>query len=910
MANDPKFTEAMQSFSKSIEIFAQAILNQVNKKEKKDDEKISASDSKGQTQAIYDIAKNIDVISKRVENADNNSKEILKSIQKLKEDKQDKGLLGRLSKSKDKNKSMAEGIQNIGLMAGAILAIGTAFKIVGDVDFESVLALSIALPLMALAFDKVGETARSPKESMNVAIGMVFMSAGIAASGLLLSYMPSLSLGQMFSAVVVAAAIGVAIYGLAVSADEIGANKIKALYSIIPAMPFVAGGILASGMILQSMPTLGMTQFLSAVGVGVAMGASMVPLAIASKIIGKDATSLFTVALAMPVIAGGILASAYILQDIPDVDTMGMLETTTSITASLLIMGAGIFLLNKMGVDPGMAVKGALVMPIVSAALMASSWILSVGNYKDGPSVEWASGFGLSMLASIPAVIGFGALAATGFGAIVIAAGILSMLAVAGGIAAASEILAGGTYTGGPSVEWAGGVGMALMSFTNAIDTLKPNIFDMLFSSDTMDSKIESIVKIGGALKEVASVIKGGSYTGGPSKEWSEGVGIALMTFANALNAIKPNVFERLLGDSMDQNIASIIKLGYALPEIGKAVGKDVSMYTGGPKKEWAEGVGGALSAFAGALEKVKPGFFDRLFGDTLQGQINGMIEIARALPKIGNAIGKDVSMYQGGPDKDWAQGTGDSVIAFATAIATMADEIDADEINDWIYPMKQIAGVMAHFAQKLNGQKFDNYPSKDWSKGILGFMEGVAEWDAGSDVKGSIKNINAMSNANFKLARSISTIAYSLKKIKKIPDLTNLYSGLITLSVIDSENLNGVLDKVSEKKQKFSDLLKIVSDSTNVTQSGSKYNAPDKKPVGSGGSGGSGGSSGSGGSGGSVTPKNNTPSKPQEVIIKDDKTAMLMEKLIGIQSQMNTVLNEIADNTSNKNNTPSNISH
>lgn len=906
MAKDPKFIEAMQSFSKSIETLAKAILEQVEQQKEDDNESKLDQSYKQQSEAIYETAKNIEVISKRVENTENNTKEILQAVQQIKQDRKEKGLLGKLSNAKDRTKSMAEGIQNITLMAGAILAIGSAFKLVGDVDFGSVLALSIALPLVATAFNKVGETTNSPKEAMNISIAMILMSAGIAGSGMILSFMPALSLAQMFSMVAVGAAIAVAMYGLAVAADEIGNKKIKALYSIVPVMPAVASGIVLSGMILQNMPTIGMQQFLSTLAVGAAMGASMIPLSIAAKTIGNNVKNLFGMAIAMPIIAGGILASAYILQDVPDVDFLGVVETSGTIATSVLITGTTMWALNKMGVTPAMALKGTLMMPIISAGLMASSWILSIGNYDDGPSVEWAEGFGLAMIASIPAVVAYGALAATGIGALVIGAGILSMLAVAGGIAAASDILAGGTYTGGPTKEWASGVGLALMSFTNAIDTLKPNIFDMLFSSDTMDSKIQAIVKVGEALKEVASVIKGGDYTGGPSKEWSLGVGIALMTFANALNAIKPSVFERFLGDSIDSNIASIIKLGMALPLIGKAVGSDTSMYSGGPSKEWADGVGGSLTAFAGALGNVKPGFFDRLFGDTLQSQIDGMIIIAGALPQIGLAVGSDTSMYEGGPSKEWAKGTGDSVIAFAQAIATMADEIDPEDVSDWIYPMKQIAGVMAYFAMRLKGMKFDDYPSSSWSKGILSFMEGVADWEGGNNVKQTVKHIHWMANANFRLARSIRTISYSLKKITKVPDLTGLYSGLVALSVIDSENLNKVMYAVSNSKSKFSDLLKVVADGTQGSNNfGGGYSVPTSQPVVIS----SGGGSKNISKPNTVT-KQSTPDKPQEVIIKDDKTALLMEKLIGLQTQMNEVLNEIADNTSSKNIKPTNISH
>ena len=72
-------------------------------------------------------------------------------------------------------------------MAGAILAIGSAFKVIGEVDFKSVLALSVALPLLAISFDQVGQTTKSPKEAGLIALNMVIMSVGIASSGAILS---------------------------------------------------------------------------------------------------------------------------------------------------------------------------------------------------------------------------------------------------------------------------------------------------------------------------------------------------------------------------------------------------------------------------------------------------------------------------------------------------------------------------------------------------------------------------------------------------------------------------------------------------------------------------------------------------------------------------------------------------
>ena len=887
--NGQEYIGALQNFSKAVEILAESIREQVEASKNTDAINETLDNAKEQTKHLIDIAKELSVVQETVQDTKNDTKKILNIVSGIKREKQN-GIWDRLGTAKDKTKTVAEGVQNVALMAGAILAIGTAFKIVGDVDFDSVIALSVALPLVAIAFNKVGETTSNPKQALNISLSMIMMSAGIAASGAIISFMPSLSFGQMISVIAVSAAVGIAMYGLAVAADEIGNKKIKALYSIIPVMPFTAAAITASGYALANMPIIGIQQFLSALGVGVAMGASMIPLAIAARAIGNDTQKLFMLSFAMPVIAGAILASAYILQDIPDIDFMGIVETTGGITAALVIMGAGMWALDKMGVTPKTAIMGTIMMPIIATGLMLSSWILSAGNYEGGPSVEWATGFGLSMLASMPPILLFGSLAATGFGILVIAAGILSMLAVAGGLVAASHILAGGNYTGGPTVEWAKGVGLALTAFTSAIGMLSPGLFEMLFG-ETLDHKIESIVKIGGALRDVAAVIKGGSYTGGPSKEWSEGVGIALMTFANALNAIKPNVFESLLGDTVDQNIASIIKLGEALPRIGLAVGKDTSMYTGGPDKRWAEGVGGSLAAFAGALEQVKPGFFDRLFGDTLDTQIAGMIQIARALPKIGLAIGSDTSMYQGGPSKEWADGVGKTVLAFAEGIALLADEIDVEDLYEWLPAMRHMAPLIAYFGNKLKGVQFGEAPSKSWSDGVLHFIENMTEYNGGGDVVTTAKNIRILSNAYFRLARSISALGYSLKKINKVPDLTKIYGGLVTLSLIDKKNLGSVLYMIDAKRNEFSKLIsminakseekingnfKYLSGGVKETDNNSKNLTSNAKPT-------------------VVTSVKTKTPEP----VKQDNTDNLLTQLISLQQQMNSVLNEIADNTS-----------
>jgi len=825
------YISAMQDFSKSLQYFVDSIKNQIENEGNNFKDSLAAS--KEQATMMMEMAKELKVVSETTTATKNNTEQILDIVKGIKQEKK-KGIWDKLSAAKDKTKSMAEGIKTVALMAGAILAVGTAFKIIGEVDFKSVLALAVALPLVASAFNTIGETSKDPKESAKIALSMVIMSAGVTLSGAIMSLMPSLSIGQMITTVAVSVAMGISMYAIALAGDEIG-NKIGAVYAIIPIMPLMALGI---------------------------------------------------------------LASAAILQNVPEVDILNTLKAAVAVSGSAIVMSASIWVMSKLGLGIKDIAMGTLGMTIMSAGLMAMSWILSVGNYENYPSFEWAKGVGLAMLGALPPVIALGALAATGFGAIVIGAGILSMLAVAGGLAATSHIIKKGDYSGGPSVEWSSGVGMAIMAFANSMSALNPGLADMFFG-ESMDGRIKQMVSLGDALKQISFKVKGGDYTGGPGIKWSFGVGTALMLFANALNEIKPNVFERLLGDTMEGNIKGLISLGGALYSIGEAVGTDTSVYTGGPDDRWAKGVGGSLAAFAGALENIKPGFFESLGGATLQTQIDGMIKIAGALPKIGAAVGKDTSMYQGGPNDKWAAGVGGSVTAFATAMATFKDEgMDMKDVMKMLPTIELLAPLMGYFAKTLSSVKFDNYPSVDWVDGITKFIESFSKLEVVDNTQDAVKQIMMLSKSYLLLAKSIGVLGKSLQSIKTTPDLTGIYGGLVTLSLVDNDNLESTLNTLNDKKSEFQSVLGMIQaqSSVKIDESTFAFNKDKSQAKSTSASVSPGVKSATSAS---TTIKAQPQTQPQTS--QPNKQETLLNQLVQLMGQMNGVLGEIADNTSQK---------
>lgn len=833
MADNQEYSAALQDFAKSLQGLMASMVESVKNN--------SGQDS---TEAVKklatDMAESADVletINKNTQETKTNSEEILAIVKSIKNERK-KGIFDKLSGAKDKTKSLAEGIKTIALMAGAVLAIGMAFKVVSQVDFASVIALSVALPLMAIAFNQVGETVEDPKDAAMIGLSMVIMSAAVAVSGAVLSYMPNIGLMQLVSAVGVSVAMGVAMYGMALVADRLNTKEIGQMY-------LIAG--------------------------------------------------------VMPVMALGILLSANILQDVPQVDFLNAITTAAAVTGAGLIFGLAAAIMSKVS-NPAQTIMGSLSMVAASGGLALSSHLIAMGDYSNYPTVDWAKGYGLAMLASLPAIIAFGALAATGVGVLVIGAGILSMLAVAGGLAAASHIVSEGNYTGGPSVEWSTSVGTAIMAFANAMDTLNPGLVDMFFSGDSLDQRIDMIKKLGSVLRDTSFDIAGGNYKGGPTKAWSEGVGLAIMAFANSMDSLEPGLIDTIFGgENLESRIGLMITLANNLPRIAAAINQGKGNYNvdNAPSKQWSEGVGTALMAFANAMGSLEPGILGMLTGDSLASRIQMMIPLARQLPLIAAEFNKYPGKYDVAnvPSKAWSDGVGTGVTAFATAIATLADEIDLDEISTYIAAIMPLAPVMAMFGIQLSKGTYTNYPKKEWAQGIGEFFSVFSDLDIVDDAADQAKQMLMLANSYIKLAASMMVLGKGFNAIKEVPNLSGLYGGLVTLSLIDSDNLEDALDAINSKSSEFSKVMEMVQASNNVKIDESTFafnkdknnsnTSTQKSSVKITSSGGS-------------TPTVNRPATTTTAN-KEKNLEILLEKMVKLLSSSNSVLHEIADNTDQK---------
>ena len=105
----------------------------------------------------------------------------------------------------DKKKGqIKKGVTAILLIAVAVLAIGLAFKLIGKIDFLSVVGLSIAIVLVAIAFERVAKLDLTPKKAAFASLAMVIMSVGIMISSFFLSKVSPISIKQFLTAAAIA----------------------------------------------------------------------------------------------------------------------------------------------------------------------------------------------------------------------------------------------------------------------------------------------------------------------------------------------------------------------------------------------------------------------------------------------------------------------------------------------------------------------------------------------------------------------------------------------------------------------------------------------------------------------------------------------------------------------------------
>lgn len=742
---------------------------------------------------------------------------------------------------KNTKKMIKDGVAIVLLMATGVLAIGLAFKLIGAVKFTSVIALAIALPLIAFAFQKIAQMKDlTPKQSFNLVIitvaistavmisswilakvstiglkqffsivfisgiftvlafgmknilrslkgvsildamktaitlpiVMVAMSLAIVGASYLLGMVKPIGLAQFFTTIFISAAFSILSFGLKDIVKAMKGVNIKDAITIALSLPIVmvamAAAIVGASYLLGSVKPIGLSQFISTIFISVvfvilSFGMRQILRAFKDLDTAKAIKISFVLPIVYVALAGAIAASSYLLALTKPIDyglLFNILVQGLIMAALSFTLGFAIKFLGKM--DMTTFFTGALFVIVLAAAIMISSLLLGLGTYEKYPSIDWALGVGISLIAFGAVAAGLGALAMSGVGGAAVLLGIVFTIVIAAAIMVSSFILSQGKYEVFPGPAWSLGVALALGSFAMASVALG-------FIAISGIGAVALLVGIGMTLKiaktivEVSNILSQGNWKGGPTFGWVAATTLAYMAFTPMIVALgalgMAGAVIKFFGgpDPFELAKKMMIQIADTMVAVSHSFGG--GDWKGGPTKKWAEGVGLAIGAFAPVFATLsKGGIMGILFGNgpsveeyknTIKSVAEGIVEAG----KVFNEAGMD--QWKKAPTKEWSQGVGIAIQAFSSAIHDMKKsgvKINRSEL----YGDKGLITVMIGVAEGIIavGMFFNKFggifdvskvPSKKWADGvgisITSFASAIKDLKEGGIKKGDLKD-------------------------------------------------------------------------------------------------------------------------------------------------------------------------
>lgn len=528
---------------------------------------------------------------------ENNTEKILKEVKDARNAKE-AGMFDKIEDPKNKNK-IVDGIKVVALIAGGVLAVGLAFKIIGKVDFLSVVGLSIAMLLMAKTFSEMSQLkGLSWRNVLIINAILVSMSVSILAASLILSQIPPLSPMQLITAVAIGLTMGVTAWGLMKGLGSFDPKNMW-MISVIPLLiPAIALGVALAAKELTFIKPLTIGQLLTAILVGVAL----IPISFAFSLMAKglkgaDWKSILFTTLAVPLLAATIVAASFMFQKMQMLkDPVGVVLTSLAIGISVLALVPAFFLISKLKLDMKSMLMGALTIIVVSGVIMVASHILSLGKYENYPSVAWAAGVGLSLLSFVPAVVVLGLIATSGIGLVAIGLGLLSVVGVAAAMLAVSYILGMGKWDNYPSVGWAAGVGLSMLAFIVPMIALGTLITATLgIGGLLLLAGAGAIMSIVNLMVDISKIFASNTFESYPSISWVEGVTGALNSFGDFIANMPVGIFD----------IIKVLILGKAIVSMAELFNKNSELFNE-PNAAWIDNIRNLLSVFEMLPDKNK----------------------------------------------------------------------------------------------------------------------------------------------------------------------------------------------------------------------------------------------------------------------------------------------------------------
>ncbi len=833
---ESEFVEKLSDFTKSLESLVEILQEQ---QKNSPTEVINKLLEGFDASTITSIAENLEEVKKNTVEINKNVEKTLKVVEALKKEKEG-GMMGEIGDKNNKNK-VVDGVKMVILIAAGVLAIGMAFKIVGKVDFLSVIALGMGMMFVAHAFATVASMKDDKgkeitfKKALITAGMLILMSGAIFVAGLILAKIPIIGVWELLTIVGIGVGVGLASYFLLKAIGGLSVKQI-AMAPLVPLLiPMIALGIVAAAYILQDMPKIGIEQVWNASLVGIALIPISIAFVLMTKALNKTSiVDIIFVGMALPIISLGVVWASQILQDVEDIPLVNILKAGLGIGFATLAMVPTIYLLKKAGLLSPKSILdlliGAAAIVIISTAIMLSSWILSVGNYEKFPSFGWAMGVGISLLLFSAPMMVIGTLIALsgGLGFIALAAGAGAMLMIAGTLVLVDKILSRGKWGTYPSPAWAGGVGGSIKAFSDVLMQMTGmSILSNIFGGGDIDLPL-FIEKV------TAGIIAAGNAFAGnkvfstdtknyPSEAWALGVGGAIKAFSSVLIdlTLMQNLQDTIGFFSMGTvgggkiDLVSFIRTAVGgILIAGDLFNKSKVKFSENniPSEAWAKGVGGSIAAFATAMAAMDDAGVD--VTDTAE-VISAMKALTGGIMFVGaifdtSKVKFDINKV---PSSEWSENVGSALSTFSDGVKNIKDVEYIDMLK-----LVLLAGAIRKTAMVLS--KVPNINGENTNiicqaiEQIISVLPKQKEIDPLWSLIHALETLSAVSWKDIFNISTVSSLigdlSSQIKKLDndKVESLNKLGVGLHVLSLIDNVQLKATLSAIEAKSKVITEIM------------------------------------------------------------------------------------------------------
>jgi len=560
-------------------------------------------------------------------------------------------------------------------------------------QFWTSLGIAALFVVFALALKIIGPNIDRINMGAVVKMPLMFtaLSVAIWASSKILAkatVMEDEFLKQLLKFSIVAAIAMAVMGGVSFLLNKIGfTNILKGSLAI----PVIAAVIMASSLILSlgvykegSYPSLDW-----ALGVGLSLAGFAAGAGILGLLVFGPQALVFAAGLgAILVVAGTIVATSHILAKGNYKQGPGL---AWSLSTSLLMQTFGT-LVGILGIMPKSWVKdGTEAVKAIANSIVHSAWIFHYAKaaFVGGPTKAWADGVGTAISAFSPV---YAMLMANGVAKLFGGGGVgpeefsLAIKTVSKGIIDSANVFAKSpaVWTGGPTFEWADGVGTAISAFAPVYSMLLANGVAKLFGGGGIGPEEFSaaIVTVSSGIIQAAKVFASPDnksvWINGPTSEWAEGVGIALGAFAPVYKMLMANGVAKLFGGGgvgPADFATAIVTVSNGIIQAAGIFAINTAKFEEGkyPSENWGKGVGAALNAFAPVFNSLSKdtGWFTS--GDeVISNMVNGVIRIASAIVSVAKLFGSPKIDWTKYPSALWASNVRTTLLLYTNLANTI----------------------------------------------------------------------------------------------------------------------------------------------------------------------------------------------------------------------------------------------